>query len=54
MLSFFVDGPFLTPFVENSCHLLFPASSSLFAFTFRGTFAGLVGPSLTLLGSRLA
>jgi hypothetical protein len=31
-----------------------PASSSLFALTLRGTFAGLIGPSLTLLGSLLA
>lgn len=42
------------PFVVKSCHLFFPASSSLLAFTFRGTFAGLVGPSLTLLGSFFA
>ena len=53
MLSFFATLP-VFPFVVKSCHLLFPASSSLFAFTFRGTFAGLVGPSLTLLGSLFA
>lgn len=53
MLSFFATLPNL-PFDEKSCHLLFPASSSLLALTFRGTFAGLVGPSLTLLGSFLA
>ncbi len=34
--------------------MLLPASSSLFALTFRGTFAGRTGPSLTLLGSFLA
>lgn len=38
----------------KSCHLLLPASSSLFAFTFRGTFPGRTGPSLTLLGSFFA
>ena len=54
MLSFFATGPFLKPFTENSCHLLFPASSSLFALTFRGTLAGRAGPSPTLLGSRFA
>lgn len=53
MLSFFATLPSL-PLLANSCHLLFPASSSLFAFTFLGTFAGLIGPSLTLLGSLLA
>lgn len=53
MLSFFATLP-VFPLDEKSCHLLFPASSSLFALTFRGTFAGLVGPSLTLLGSFLA
>ena len=53
MLSFFVDLP-IFPFVVNSCHLFLPASSSFFALIFRGTFAGRVGPSLTLLGSRLA
>lgn len=53
MLSFFATLPVL-PFEEKSCHLLFPASSSLLALTFRGTLAGLVGPSLTLLGSFLA
>lgn len=50
MLSFLATFPSF-PFVEKSCHLLFPASNSLFAFTFLGTLAGLVGPSLTLLGS---
>lgn len=54
MLSFFVNFAALFPFVLNSCHLLLPASSSLFALTFRGSFAGRVGPSLTLLGSRFA
>ena len=53
MLSFLATLP-IFPFTEKSCHLLFPASSSLFAFTFRGTLAGLTGPSLTLLGSRRA
>lgn len=53
MLSFFVDFPNL-PLDAKSCHLLLPASSSLFALTFRGTLAGLVGPSLTLLGSFFA
>lgn len=53
MLSFFATFPSL-PLLANSCHLLLPASSSLFALTFRGTFAGLIGPSLTLLGSLLA
>ena len=53
MLSFLATFP-VFPFVANSCHLLLPASSSLLALTFRGTFAGRVGPSLTLLGSFLA
>ena len=53
MLSFLATLLVL-PLVEKSCHLLFPASSSLFALTFRGTLAGRVGPSLTLLGSFLA
>ena len=53
ILSFLAAFPSL-PLLANSCHLLFPASSSLFALTFRGTFAGLIGPSLTLLGSLLA
>src|SRR5205809_7042997 len=53
MLSFFAPFPNL-PLFAKSCHLLFPASSSLFALTFRGTFAGLARPSLTLLGSSLA
>ena len=35
----------------KSCHLLLPASSSRFAFTFRGALGGRAGPSLTLLGS---
>ena len=38
----------------KSCHLFLPASSSLFALTLRGTFAGRTGPSLTLLGSFFA
>lgn len=50
MLSFLATLPNL-PLVEKSCHLLFPASNSLFALTFLGTLAGLIGPSLTLLGS---
>jgi len=53
MLSFFATFPNF-PLVVKSCHLLFPASSSLLALTFRGTLAGLAGPSLTLLGSFLA
>ena len=53
MLSFFATFP-IFPFVEKSCHLLLPASSSFPAFTFRGTLAGRGGPSLTLLGSCLA
>lgn len=53
MLSFFDALPNL-PLAAKSCHLLFPASNSLFALTFRGTLAGLVGPSLTLLGSFFA
>ena len=53
ILSFLATFP-VFPFVANSCHLLFPASSSLLALTFRGTLAGRVGPSLTLLGSFLA
>ena len=53
ILSFFATLPTF-PFIVKSCHLLLPASSSLLAFTFRGTFAGRMGPSLTLLGSFLA
>lgn len=53
MLSFLATFP-IFPFEEKSCHLLLPASSSLLALTFRGNFAGLIGPSLTLLGSFFA
>ena len=53
MLSFLAVFPDF-PRTEKSCHLFFPASSSLFAFTFLGTFGGLTGPSLTLLGSFFA
>ena len=53
ILSFLPTFP-IFPFVLNSCHLLFPASNSLFALTFLGTFAGRMGPSLTLLGSLFA
>lgn len=53
MLSFFVNFPALD-LAAKSCHLDLPASNSLFAFTFRGILAGRTGPSLTLLGSRLA
>ena len=54
ILSFFPAFPALDPLALNSCHLLFPASNSLFAFTFLGTLAGRMGPSLTLLGSLFA
>lgn len=53
ILSFFANFD-VFPFVLNSCHLLLPASNSLFALTFLGTFGGRVGPSLTLLGSLFA
>ena len=53
ILSFFATLPTL-PLVEKSCHLFLPASNSLFALTFLGTFAGRIGPSLTLLGSLFA
>lgn len=52
ILSFFAVLPNL-PLDAKSCHLFLPASSSLFALIFLGTFAGLTGPSLTLLGSLL-
>ena len=48
---FLCSGAVLGPFCMKPIHLLFPASSSLFALTLRGTLAGLGGPSLTLLGS---
>ena len=50
MLSFF-EYLAILPLALKSCHLLLPASSSRFAFTFRGAFGGRAGPSLTLLGS---
>lgn len=50
MLSFFAAFPNFDLLVK-SCHFDFPASSSLLAFTFRGTLFGRAGPSLTLLGS---
>lgn len=53
MLSFFAAFPSFALDVK-SCHLDFPASSSLVALTFRGTFGGRGGPSPTLLGSFLA
>lgn len=53
MLSFLATLE-IFPLVVKSCHLLFPASSSRVALTLRGTLGGLTGPSLTLLGSRLA
>lgn len=50
MLSFL--APLLNlDLLVKSCHLDFPASSSLLAFTLRGTLFGRGGPSLTLLGS---
>lgn len=50
MLSFFPAFPSLL-LAAKSCHLLFPASSSRLALTFRGTLAGRMGPSPALLGS---
>lgn len=50
MLSFLPGRPSLV-LLAKSCHLDLLSSSSRVALTFRGTFAGRAGPSLTLLGS---